>query len=123
MGEGGVAVHRSLDQVFQALGGTGILMRGTPAVRVSAVMPGLWRHSSVITVTPKENPMAGRACAVPVRLTIKRRRKLEQIVAAGQDRAGGRAANAQIARDLGCCVPVVRTWRRRFAVRGIAGFR
>jgi len=38
--------------------------------------------------------MTGHACAVPVRLTIKRRRKLEQIV---------------------------RTWRGRFAVRGIPG--
>jgi transposase len=77
--------------------------------------------------------MAGRARAVPVRLTIKRRRKLEQILAAGTSpqrlvlrakivlAAAAGTANAQIARDLGCSVAVVRTWRGRFAVRGIPG--
>src|SRR6266699_7237612 len=75
--------------------------------------------------------MSGRARAV--RLTIKRRRKLEQIVAAGtsQQRLVLRAqivlaaaagnTNAQIARDLGCSGNVVRCWRRRFARRGISG--
>jgi len=77
--------------------------------------------------------MAGRACAVPVRLTIKRRRKLGQIIAAGTSpqrlvlrakivlAAAAGTANAQIACSLGCSVAVVRTWRGRFAVRGIAG--
>ena len=77
--------------------------------------------------------MAGRSRAVPVRLTIKRRRKLEQIVAAGTSpqrlvlrarivlAAAAGTANAAIARDLGCSVAVVRTWRGRFAVRGIPG--
>jgi transposase len=77
--------------------------------------------------------MAGRARAVPIRLTIKRRRKLEQIVAAATSpqrlvlrarivlAAAGGAANAAIARDLGCGVAVVRTWRGRFACRGIPG--
>jgi len=77
--------------------------------------------------------MAGRARAVPVRLTVKRRRKLEQIVAAGCSPqrlvlrarivllAAGGAANAQIARDLGCSTATARTWRRRFVVRGIPG--
>ena len=77
--------------------------------------------------------MAGRARAVPVRLTIKRRRKLEQIVAAATSpqrlvlrarivlAAAGGAANAAIARDLGCGVAVVRIWRGRFACRGIPG--
>jgi transposase len=77
--------------------------------------------------------MAGFARAVPVRLTIKRRRKLEQIVRAGSSpqrlvlrarivlAAAAGAANAAIARELGCSVAVVRTWRRRFAVRGIPG--
>jgi transposase len=77
--------------------------------------------------------MAGRACAVPVRLTIKRRRKLGQIIAAGTTpqrlvlrakivlAAAAGTANAQIARGLDCSVAVVRTWRGRFAVRGIAG--
>ena len=57
--------------------------------------------------------MAGRSRAVPVRLTIKRRRKLEQIVRAGTSpqrlvlrakivlAAAGGTANAAIARDLG----------------------
>jgi transposase len=75
--------------------------------------------------------MAARA--VPVRLTIKRRRKLEQIIAAGTSpqrlvlrakivlAAAAGTANAQIARNLGCSVAVARTWRGRFAVRGIPG--
>jgi len=70
---------------------------------------------------------------VPIRLTIKRRRKLEQIVAAATSpqrlvfrarivlAAAGGAANAVIARDLDCGVAVVRTWRGRFACRGIQG--
>ena len=77
--------------------------------------------------------MAGRARAVPVRLTIKRRRKLEQIVRAATSPqrlvlrarivllAAGGMTNAGIARQLGCSVAVVRTWRGRFAVRGIPG--
>jgi transposase len=77
--------------------------------------------------------MSGSAWAVAVRLTMKRRRKLEQIVAAGTSpqrlvlrarivlAAAQGTANAQIARELGCSVPAVRTWRRRFAVRGIPG--
>jgi transposase len=77
--------------------------------------------------------MAGRTRAVPIRLTIKRRRKLEQIVAAATSpqrlvlrarivlAAASGAANAAIARDLGCGAGVVRTWRGRFAVRGIPG--
>jgi transposase len=77
--------------------------------------------------------MAGRARAVPVRLTIKRRRKLLQIIAAGTSpqrlvlrakialAAGDGKANAAIARELGCSVAVVRAWRGRFAVRGIPG--
>src|SRR5215470_6668241 len=77
--------------------------------------------------------MAGRARAVAVNLTKKRRRKLEQIVRAGSSpqrlvrrarivlAAAGGMANAEIARQLGCSVAVARTWRRRFAVRGIPG--
>src|ERR1700740_3020844 len=77
--------------------------------------------------------MSGRTHAVPVRLTTRRRRKLEQIVAAATSpqrlvlrgkivlAAAGGAANAAIARDLGCSVAVVRTWRGRFTVRGIPG--
>lgn len=77
--------------------------------------------------------MAGRAGAVPVRLTRKRRRKLEQIVRAGSSpqrlvlrarialAAAENKANAAIARELGCSVAAVRTWRRRFACRGIPG--
>jgi transposase len=77
--------------------------------------------------------MSGCTRAVPIRLTVKRRRKLEQIVAAGTSpqrlvlrarivlAAAGGAADAAIARDLGCSVATVRTWRRRFACRGIPG--
>ena len=77
--------------------------------------------------------MAGRSRAVPAELTIKRRRKLEQIIAAGTSpqrlvlrakivlAAAAGTANAAIARDLGCSVAVVRTWRGRPAVRGIPG--
>ncbi len=77
--------------------------------------------------------MAGRARAVPVKLTGKRRRKLEQVIAAGTSpqqlvlrarivlSAAAGKANAQIARDLGCSVSAVRMWRGRFAVRGIPG--
>jgi hypothetical protein len=77
--------------------------------------------------------MAGRSRAVPVTLTIKRRRKLEQIIAAGTSpqrlvlraeivlAAAAGTANAAIARDLGCSAAVVRTWRGRFAVRGLPG--
>src|ERR1017187_3585608 len=93
----------------------------------------VWRPSSVITVTRKEIPMAGRAHPVSRTLTKKRRGKLEQIVRAGSSpqrlvlrarivlAAAAGAANAAIARDLGCSAAVVRTWRRRFAVRGIPG--
>jgi transposase len=77
--------------------------------------------------------MSGCARAVPIRLSRKRRRKLEQIVRAGSSpqrlvlrakivlAAAAGAANAAIARDLSCSVAVVRTWRHRFAVRGIPG--
>ncbi len=77
--------------------------------------------------------MAGGARAVPVGLTIKRRRKLNQIIAAGTSpqrlalrarialAAAAGAPNAQIARDLGCSVATARTWRGRFAVLGIPG--
>jgi transposase len=77
--------------------------------------------------------MSGRACAVPVRLSIKRRRKLGQIIAAGTSPqrlvlrarivllAAGGMTNAQIARQLGCSVAVTRTWRGRFVICGIPG--
>ncbi len=77
--------------------------------------------------------MAGRACAVPARLSIKRRRKLEQIIAAGTSPqrlalrarivllAAGGTTNAQIARQLGCGVAVACTWRNRFVTRRIPG--
>jgi transposase len=73
------------------------------------------------------------ARAVAVRLTIKRRRKLERILAAATSPqrlvlrarivllAAGGMTNAGIARQLGCSAATARTWRRRFAVRGIPG--
>ena len=77
--------------------------------------------------------MSGRTRAVPIKLTTKRRRKLQQILAAATSpqrlvlrarivlAAASGKANARIARELGCGVAVVRTWRGRFAVRGIPG--
>lgn len=71
--------------------------------------------------------------AVPVRMTIKRERKLQQIIAAGTSpqrlvlrariilAAADGDPNEKIARDLGCSVTTVREWRKRFAVRGIPG--
>ena len=71
--------------------------------------------------------------AVPVRMTVKRHRKLKQIVAAGTSpqrlvlrariilAAAEDIPNAQIARDLGCSENRVRLWRRRFAEQGIPG--
>jgi hypothetical protein len=77
--------------------------------------------------------MASRARAVPIHLTRKRRRKLEQIVRAATSAqrlvlrakivlaAAEGKTNAAIARDLGCSVAVARTWRGRFARLGIPG--
>jgi transposase len=71
--------------------------------------------------------------AVPVRMTIKRERKLRQIISAGTSpqrlvlrakiilAAAAGDGNAKIARDLGCSENRVREWRRRFAVHGISG--
>ena len=77
--------------------------------------------------------MAARSRAVPVVVTRKRRRKLEQIVRAASSpqrlvlrarimlaAAEGRP-NARIARDLGCSQATVRAWRSRFARLGIPG--
>jgi len=77
--------------------------------------------------------MPGRAGAVVIRLSRKRCRKLEQIVRAATSpqrlvlrarivlAAAGGASNAAIAADLGCGVATVRTWRGRFARRGVPG--
>jgi transposase len=77
--------------------------------------------------------MSGRPQAVPVVLTRKRRRKLEQIVRAGTSpqrlvlrarialAAGEGTANAQISREVGCSETTVRTWRGRFARLGVPG--
>lgn len=71
--------------------------------------------------------------AVPVRMTIKRHRKLTQIISAGTSpqqlvlrariilAAARGLPNAQIARDLGCSEKTVQEWRGRFAVHGIPG--
>jgi transposase len=68
-----------------------------------------------------------------VEVTIKRRRKLERIVAAGTSEqrlvlrarivlaAAGGMSDRRIAEQLGCSVPTVRTWRERFACRGVPG--
>lgn len=86
---------------------------GGANTRVSVL---IWVHSSVVTVTRKEKPAAGRASAVPVRMTIKRHRKLRQIIAAWTSPqrlvlrarivlgAAEGAADAAIARDLRCSV-------------------
>jgi len=69
--------------------------------------------------------------AVPVRMTVKRHRKLKQIVAAGTSpqrlvlrariilAAAEDIPNAQIARDLGCSENRVRLWRHRSPVISI----
>jgi transposase len=66
-------------------------------------------------------------------MTIKRHRKLRQIIAAGTSpqrlvlrarialAAAEEKENAQIARELGCSAGTVRTWRGRFAAEGIRG--
>src|ERR1035441_1679134 len=126
---GGAGTSSSVACAGDGAGPGGATRRRVRIVRSAQV----WRHSSVITVTRKEIPMAGRAHPVSRTLTKKRRRKLEQIVRAGSSpqrlvlrarivlAAAAGAANAAIARDLGCSAAVVRTWRRRFAVRGIPG--
>ncbi len=88
------------------------------------VMPGEQRE--------KEKRRPGPP-AVPVRMTVKRKRKLERIIAAGTSpqrlvlrarialAAGAGDGNAEIARDLGCSVRTVREWRGRFAVNGVRG--
>jgi transposase len=76
--------------------------------------------------------MAGPG-AVPVRMTIKRERKLRQIISAGTSpqrlvlraqiimAAAAGDPNAKISRDLGCTENTVRKWRKRFAQQGIRG--
>jgi transposase len=71
--------------------------------------------------------------AVPVRMTIKRDRKLRQVIGAGTSpqrlvlrariilAAAAGEPNAKIARDLGCTENTVRQWRKRFAREGIPG--
>src|SRR5487761_135874 len=71
--------------------------------------------------------------AVPVRMTVKRERKLRQVIAAGTSpqrlvlrariilAAADGDPNAKIARDLGCSVNTVREWRARVARLGIPG--
>ncbi|MGH3409369.1 MAG: IS630 family transposase, partial [Streptosporangiaceae bacterium] len=71
--------------------------------------------------------------AVPVRMTVKRERKLRQVIAAGTSpqrlvlrarivmAAAAGDPNAKIARDLGCSENTVREWRGRFAREGIPG--
>ncbi|WP_239313849.1 IS630 family transposase, partial [Frankia sp. Cj3] len=77
--------------------------------------------------------MGRRARPVRVELTIKRRWKLERIVAAGTSEqrlvlrarivlmAAEGTPNAAIAATLGCSLPTVRTWRGWFALRGVPG--
>jgi transposase len=89
-----------------------------------------------MTMTPGEKQEKRRRPgppAVPVRMTIKRKRKLLQIIAAGTSpqrlvlrarialAAGAGDDNEKIARDLDCGVKTVREWRGRFAVRGVPG--
>ena len=89
-------------------------------------------HSSVVSVTRRENSVPGPA-AVPARTTIKRERKLRQVISAGTSpqrlvlrariilAAAAGDENAKIARDLGCSETTVREWRKRFAGHGIPG--
>ncbi|WP_045878932.1 IS630 family transposase [Pseudofrankia sp. DC12] len=66
-------------------------------------------------------------------MTVKRRRKIDQILAAGSSEArlvrrarivllaAGGAGPAEIARVSGCSLPTARVWPARFAARGIPG--
>jgi transposase len=77
--------------------------------------------------------MAGRPDATAVRVNLKRRRKLDHIIDAGTSpqrlvlrakivlEAAAGHTNQAIARLLGVSVTTVRTWRDRFARRGIPG--
>jgi transposase len=77
--------------------------------------------------------MRARRRAVQVQMSLKRRRKLNRIAAAGTSEqrlvlrarialaAGDGMPNAQVAVQVGCSLPTVRKWRRRFAARGVPG--
>jgi hypothetical protein len=77
--------------------------------------------------------MPGRARAAVIRLSGKRRRKLEQIIRAGTSpqrlvlrakivlAAASGASNTATGREVGCSAATARTWRARFACRGIPG--
>src|SRR5712691_387611 len=134
---------------FRRLGGTGMPSsvarrpgdldgsRDTPADVPCLGLPVV--HSAVfMTMTPGEKQPGKKRRrpgppAVPVRMTVKRERKLRRIIAAGTSpqrlvlrarialAAGTGQGNAEIARDLGCSVRVVREWRGRFAVNGVRG--
>jgi len=111
--------------------------RDTPADVPCLGLPVV--HSAVfMTMTPGEKQPGKKRRrpgppAVPVRMTVKRERKLRRIIAAGTSpqrlvlrarialAAGTGQGNAEIARDLGCSVRVVREWRGRFAVNGVRG--
>jgi len=66
-------------------------------------------------------------------MTVKRRRKIDQILAAGSSEqrlarrarivllAAGGAGPAEIARVVGCSLPTARLWPARFGARGIPG--
>lgn len=70
--------------------------------------------------------------AVPVRMTIKRERKLRQVISAGTSpqrlllrariilAAAAGDENAKIARDLGCGETTVREWRKWFKEAAMA---
>jgi hypothetical protein len=77
--------------------------------------------------------MPGRARAAVIRLSGKRRRKLEQVIRAGTSpqrlvlrakivlAAASGASNTATGREVGCSAATARTWRARFACRGIPG--
>jgi transposase len=66
-------------------------------------------------------------------MTVKRRRKIDQIIAAGSSEqrlarrarivllAATGAGPTEIAREVGCSLPTARLWPARFAARGIPG--
>ncbi|WP_239396924.1 IS630 family transposase [Frankia sp. CiP3] len=66
-------------------------------------------------------------------MTVKRHRKIDQIIAAGSSEqrlvqrarivllAAGGAGPTEIARVVGCSLPTARVWPARFAARGIPG--
>jgi transposase len=104
-----------------------------PSVMSLTRLDGTGMPSSAADPPAREETSVTGPAARPVRMTIKRERKLRQIIAAGTGpqrlvlrariilAAAAGDPNAKIARDLGCSENTAREWRNRFAGQGIPG--